>query len=235
MLSRDKSLVAAEVLARWQHPERGLLAPFHFIARAEELSLIDELTWSLFEQAIGQFGRWRTMGTNLSMSINLSADSLGTVDLPEKIASLVAANHIPYDAIRLEITESRLMKNLKTSLDVLARLRLKNFGLSIDDFGTGYSSLAQLNSIPFNELKVDRAFVHGAAADPAARAILESSVMLARKLDMTVVAEGVEDQSDWDQVEAVGCDLVQGYHVARPMPADQFELWMETWNERNIA
>ncbi|MET0082115.1 MAG: EAL domain-containing response regulator [Sedimenticola sp.] len=235
VLSRDKSLVAAEVLARWQHPERGLLAPFHFIARAEELSLIDELTWSLFEQAIEQFGRWRTMGTNLSMSINLSADSLGTVNLPEKIASLVAANHIPYDAIRLEITESRLMKNLKTSLDVLARLRLKNFGLSIDDFGTGYSSLAQLNSIPFNELKVDRAFVHGAAADPAARAILESSVMLARKLDMTVVAEGVEDQSDWDQVEAIGCDLVQGYHVARPMPADQFEQWMETWNERTIA
>ena len=118
-------------------------------------------------------------------------------------------------SISFEITESRLMEHLSVALDILSRLSLKRFNLSIDDFGTGYSSMEQLQRIPFSEFKIDRAFVHGAARESSARAILESSVLLAKKLDMKVVAEGVEDQEDWDLVAELGCDQVQGYFVSR--------------------
>jgi EAL domain-containing protein (putative c-di-GMP-specific phosphodiesterase class I) len=128
------------------------------------------------------------------------------------------------------VTESRLMKGLLTPLDILARLRLKHIGLSIDDFGTGHSSLAQLRDIPFDELKVDRGFVHGACRDASLRAIFEASVGMARRLGMKTVAEGVEDQADWDFVRAAGCDLAQGYFIARPMPGADLAGWMADWD-----
>ena len=124
------------------------------------------------------------------------------------------------------------MENISVALDILSRLSLKRFNLSIDDFGTGYSSMEQLQRIPFSEFKIDRAFVNGAAREPSARAILESSVLLAKKLDMKVVAEGVEDQQDWDLVVEVGCDQVQGYYVSRPLPFIQLIKWLE---ERKTA
>ncbi len=122
------------------------------------------------------------------------------------------------------------MEDIAAALDILSRLSLKRFNLAIDDFGTGYSSMEQLQRIPFSELKIDRAFVRGASTDPFARAILESNVQLARKLDMTVVAEGVETREDWDLVTEVGCDQVQGYYIARPMPVHQFLEWLGRWN-----
>ena len=228
--SSDKTLVSAEVLSRWNHPVYGLLPPLVFISKAEEFGLINDLTWSIIEQSISCFGRWRQEIPYLSMGVNLSANTLSVVDLPEKLAFLANSNSVPCSAICLEITESRLMQNLSKSLDVLARLRLKQFGLSIDDFGTGYSSLSQLNDIPFTELKVDRAFVHGAASDSSAKAILESSTVLGKKLGMNVVAEGVENQDDWDQVAALGCDLIQGYFVAKPMSSIDFERTTLTGN-----
>lgn len=222
----DKSLASAEVLARWHHPERGLVPPIAFISVAEEHGIINELTRVIFEQAIEQFGKWRKQGHEFTLGMNLSADSLSVIDLPEQISALASANDVPCSAIELEITESRLMQNLATSLDVLTRFRLKGFGLSIDDFGTGFSSMSQLSNVPFTELKIDRAFVHGVENDASALAILESSVQLAKRLELTVVAEGVEDQSDWNQVAAAQCDLVQGYFIAKPMPASEFERWI---------
>jgi EAL domain-containing protein (putative c-di-GMP-specific phosphodiesterase class I) len=121
------------------------------------------------------------------------------------------------------------MDHLSVALDILSRLSLKQFKLSIDDFGTGYSSMEQLQRIPFTEFKIDRAFVHGASRDTSARAILESSVVLAKKLNMSVVAEGVEDQEDWDLVSEVGCDLVQGYFISRPLPFKQLLPWLDNW------
>ena len=120
------------------------------------------------------------------------------------------------------------MENLVVALDVLGRLSLKRFNLSIDDFGTGYSSMEQLQRIPFTELKIDRAFVRGASQDASAQAILESSVSLAKKLDMKVVAEGVETEADWNLVAELGCDQVQGHYIAKPMPADQLCEWLAT-------
>jgi len=135
-------------------------------------------------------------------------------------------------ALVLEVTESRLMTNALASLDIVARLRLKHIGLSIDDFGTGHSSLAQLRDIPFDELKVDRSFVHGAAGNAASRAILEGSISMARHLGMRVVAEGVEDRADWDLLRQLDCDVAQGYFIARPMPAAGLPAWLAEWEAR---
>jgi len=129
----------------------------------------------------------------------------------------------------LEMTETRLLSNLSLSLDVLIRFRLKGFGLSIDDFGTGYSTMETLKQLPFNELKIDRQFVSGAADDPGARAIVESSVRLARTFGLNVVAEGVETQQDWDTAVAAGCDEAQGYFIAKPMAGEDVIAWMDHW------
>ncbi len=230
----DGSLASVEVLARWQHPERGLIPPITFIPLAEEHDLINEMTWHIFEQALANVGQWRKRGYDFSVSVNFSAKSLVLVDLPERLTAIANTHDVPCNMITLEVTESRLLENLATTLDVLTRLRLMGFRLSIDDFGTGYSSMSQLSNIPFTELKIDRSFVHDAADNLEARAILESSVILAKKLNMTIVAEGVENQSDWDQVVDVGCDLVQGYFIARAMSAAQFDAWM-SWREADLS
>jgi len=224
----DKRLASVEVLSRWNHKSLGMISPTLFIATAEEEHIIDELSWSIYQQAIKQQGLWHAQGMNIKMFLNLSADSLNTVDLPEKIAKLANEHGVPCDHIGLEITESRLMQKLTTSLDILTRLRLKGFNLSIDDFGTGYSSLEQLALAPFNELKIDKAFVHGADKDHISKAILEASTHLGKKLNMNVVAEGVETDDDWDTVKKAGCDLVQGYITSRPMPAHDFEKWLKS-------
>lgn len=225
----DRSLASVEVLARWYHAERGLIPPIAFVPVAEENGLINELTWDVFAQAICCYAQMRKLGPEFSIALNLSVQSLEVVDLPEKLQALADRYLVPCQSIILEITETGLMLNLRASLDILIRLRLRGFGLSIDDFGTGFSSMSQLSNVPFTELKIDRAFVHGSARDPAARAIMEVSSDLARKLDMALVAEGIEDESDWEQVAEVGCDLAQGYFIARPMPADQFMSWMKEW------
>jgi EAL domain-containing protein (putative c-di-GMP-specific phosphodiesterase class I) len=132
----------------------------------------------------------------------------------------------------LEVTESRLMQDQRVSLEILTRLRLKRFKLSIDDFGTGNSSLTQLRNIPFDELKIDQSFVHGAWANDTQRAMFDASLGLARQLGMETVAEGVEDQADWDFLRQQGCDVAQGYFIARPMPAEKFVPWMLEWEKR---
>jgi EAL domain-containing protein (putative c-di-GMP-specific phosphodiesterase class I) len=137
----------------------------------------------------------------------------------------------PADLI-LEVTESRLMLDQRAPLEILARLRMKRYGLSIDDFGTGHSSLKLLRDIPFDELKIDGSFVHDAWHDPTARAIYDASLALGQQLGMVVCAEGVEDGDDWDLVKRSGCDKAQGYFIGRPMPANEFPTWLESWQAR---
>ena len=226
----DKSIVSIEVLARWLHPEHGLIPPAVFIPVAEHHGVIDLLTEQILEQSLALYSQWRSAGYQFTMGVNLSADNLNMVDLPEKIATMAEAHNIPCNAIVLEITEGKVIHSKTKSLDVLTRLRLKGFGLSIDDFGTHYSTMTQLNNIPFTELKIDREFVHNAADDPATSAILDASVQLAKRLNMTTVAEGVENQADWDRVASTGCDLVQGYFIAKPAPADEFSAWLASYD-----
>ena len=223
---------SVEALARWNHPEHGHVSPGVFIPLAEEHGLINALTDVMLEQAIKQCKEWREGGLSIQLAINLSVDSLDQLDLPEYISGVVERAGIETSQIILEVTESRISDNPTALLDITTRLRLKRFELSIDDFGTGYSSLQQLQRLPFTELKIDGAFVTGASQDATARSILESSIDLARKLGMKIVVEGVETRADWDLVKSLGCELAQGYFIARPMPADELQAWLEEWERQ---
>ena len=225
-------LVGVEALVRWQHPQVGLVHPDRFIATAEEHSLIDDLTRVVLANALLQARRWRDVGLELQMSVNVSMDNLAVLDFPDVVTRLAADAGVALPTLMLEITESRLMRDLRAPLDILTRLRLKRIGLSIDDFGTGHSSLAQLRDIPFDELKLDRSFVFGVARDPALRAIVEATLAMAHDLGLKSVAEGVEVRADWDVLRALGCDVAQGYLIALPMPGDDLPAWATAWEPR---
>ncbi len=225
----DRKIIGVESLVRWRHKERGLIPPVAFIPVAEDHGLIDEMTDAIYMIATQQGGKWLADGRDFKVAVNISVESLNRLDLPEFIVDTAAQNGLDPSHIILEITESRLMQDIKGPLEILTRLRLKGVSLSIDDFGTGHSSMEQLKRIPFTELKIDRAFVNDAVNDAAARAILESSVTLAKSLGMTTVAEGVENQADWDLVASLGVDVVQGYFIAKPMPNDELDEWIAQW------
>jgi EAL domain-containing protein (putative c-di-GMP-specific phosphodiesterase class I)/CheY-like chemotaxis protein len=224
--------VGVETLVRWQHPRDGLVYPDRFIGIAEECGYIDELTQVVIDQSIEQARSWARQGLNPDLSINISMACLTRLAFPDDLSRQVERAGIAPSTIVLELTETRLMSQIVTVLDVLTRLRLKRFRLSIDDFGTGHSSLAQLRDIPFDELKVDRGFVHGASGNEKKRAICETSFALARQLGIAAVAEGVEDAADWAFLRDRGCNFAQGYFIARPMPGADLPVWLETWEAR---
>jgi EAL domain-containing protein (putative c-di-GMP-specific phosphodiesterase class I) len=219
--------VGLEALARWRRPE-GLCSPESFIAAAERHGLIAPLSETLLRLAFQGAARLRQAGHRLHLAVNLSAHMLDQVGLPDTLLAAVReAGLIPAEVV-LEVTETGLMQDMARALDVLTRLRLMGFMLSIDDFGTGYSSMEQLRRIPFTELKLDRAFVAGAAGNDQSRAILASSVEMARKLGLSTVAEGVETQADLDLVRGLGCGQAQGWLFARPMPLEDLMPWLAT-------
>lgn len=225
-------VVGVETLVRWRHPQDGMVFPDQFIGVAEAHGLIDDLTRVVLSTALAQAKAWQDAGLALRVAVNVSMDNLASLDFPDSVAALVAQASVPPQDVVLEVTESQLMRDLRAPLEILTRLRLKRFRLSIDDFGTGHSSLTQLRNIPFDELKIDQSFVHGAWADATLRAMYDASLGLARQLDMAVVAEGVEDRGDWDLLRRTGCDLAQGYFIARPMPAADLPAWIEDWQAR---
>ncbi|KFF59772.1 histidine kinase [Cryobacterium sp. MLB-32] len=221
-----------ETLVRWQHPRDGLVFPDRFIALAEENDMIDELTRVVLNDALHQARKWHEDGLHLKVAVNLSMDSFSSVSFADVISDAVRRAGVAPQDVVLEVTESRLMLDQRAPLEILTRLRLKRFRLSIDDFGTGNSSLTQLRQIPFDELKIDQSFVHGASRDATALAMYNASLTLGRQLGMEVVAEGVEDREDWDLVRRTQCDVAQGYFIARPMPAAALMEWIATWNRR---
>ena len=220
------SVAAVEALVRWQHPIHGLLGPDLFIPVAEQHGLIDDLTWVVLEQAMVQCQSWRDQGLIVQVAVNMSANTLKELDLPEQMGKMVQKYGQDPSQLVLEVTETALMQELTKSLDILTRLRMKGFHLSIDDFGTGYSSLVQLYRAPFSEIKIDRSFVLDMDRDKEAYAIIETVIVLGQKLGMKVVAEGVETQVNLEQLTAMGCDLAQGYHIARPQPGDAITAWL---------
>lgn len=226
---RSRQLVGVEALARWHHPHRGRIGPGRFMPIAEAGAAAQPLFEAVLLQSLQAAARWRALGLKLKISVNVSTANLGHLRLPDQVATATADCGLAPEDVMLEVTESRLIQDLAAALEVLTRLRMKGFGLSIDDFGTGYASLEQLQRIPFDELKIDRQFVAGAAQDDAARAILRSSVGLARTLGLTAVAEGIETREDWDCAQRMGCDLAQGFMVAKPMPPDQLPAWAAAW------
>jgi len=223
---QNGAIAGLEALVRWQHPDHGLLYPNRFIPMAEQQGLIDDLTWVVLNQVAAQCHTWRNTGIELPVAVNMSANTLQELDLPERINSLVNKHAIEASQLVLEVTETALMQELTKSLDILTRLRMKGFQLSIDDFGTGYSSLVQLHRVPFSELKIDRSFVLDMANDKEACSIVEMVILLGHKLGMKVAAEGIETQANLDQLAAMGCDLGQGYHIARPQPDEAITAWL---------
>ncbi|MDB6062544.1 MAG: response regulator receiver (CheY-like) modulated diguanylate phosphodiesterase domain [Verrucomicrobiaceae bacterium] len=226
------AVVSVEALVRWRHPKDGLIFPDQIIELAEENHLIDDLTRLVLVNAIKQIKAWQGEGLSLEVAVNISMDNLMSLSFADFVVDAAHAEQVAPQYILLEVTESRLMLDQRVPLETLTRLKLNRFRLSIDDFGTGHSSLTQLRNIRFDELKIDRSFVHNATQDKTSRAIYDISLGLGKKLGMEVVAEGVEDLDDWDLVRRSDCDLAQGYFIGRPMPAAELIEWIAEWKDR---
>lgn len=219
-------LKGVEALARWRHPLHGIVAPHAFIKPLEDNGLIDELTWVMLRKSAALCSTWRAAGMDMTVSVNLSLKSLGDMHLAELVTEQVRSQNLEPRHMILEVTESAATVDIGETLENLARLRMRGFGLSIDDYGTGYSSMQQLMRIAFTELKIDQSFVMNATIESSARIILESSLDMAHKLNITSVAEGVETQAEWDLLHRLGCDLAQGYFIARPMGHADYHEWV---------
>jgi len=215
-------IIGAEALARWIHPTYGVIAPFAFIGLLEQHSMLDELTFILLEKSVRASQLLKEKGFSIAISVNLSITSLTDVYLANTITQIVRDAGIETNKIIFEVTESAAMTDVAHALENLARLRMNGFGLSIDDYGTGYASMQQLTRIAFTELKIDQSFIRDFIATPALRIMVESSVEIARKLNFKSVAEGVETKGDWDMLKNMGCDIAQGYYIAKPMKLDAF-------------
>ena len=222
------SLLGVEALVRWQHPEHGLIYPDSFISLAEENGLIGDLTAQVIKQSVEQASCWKKENLIVQVSVNISAETITSLTLPEQLMNMLNNHQLKSSMLTLEVTESSLVSELTTSLDILTRLRMKGIELSIDDFGTGYSSLSQLYQVPFTELKVDQSFVKHMSRNDEARGIVKTCIMLGHELNMHVVAEGVEDRETLDLLNEMGCDIAQGYYIAKPMPADELIQWQKS-------
>ncbi|WP_374377437.1 EAL domain-containing protein [Dongia sp.] len=230
----DGGVTAVEALIRWRHPDRGLVSPGAFIPLADRTGLIDGITDVVLEKSISWARIWRDSGIDIAVSVNLTENGLNQPGLPERIADLAHQHQVPHERIVLEVTESAAITDSAASLEALARLRIKGFGLSIDDFGTGMGTPEQLARTPFTEVKIDQALVTGVFDQPQFFGVLEYSLKLARHLGLKTVAEGVESQDDWQLLSDLGCDEMQGYHVARPMPGEEIEGWVQGWHREAL-
>jgi EAL domain-containing protein (putative c-di-GMP-specific phosphodiesterase class I) len=215
-----------ESLVRWPHPVRGLVPPDQFISLAEEIGLINALTQWVLETALRQCQAWTRAGYRLGVAVNLSMRTLHDASFPDTVVWLLRRYEVDPALVTLEITESALMAKPAQAQAVLTRLAALGVHIAIDDFGTGYSSLGYLKHLPVDEIKIDKSFVRGMTADAKDTAIVASINSLSHHLGLRVVAEGVETSAEWEHLAALGCDLVQGYHVSRPLPAAQLEEWL---------
>jgi EAL domain-containing protein (putative c-di-GMP-specific phosphodiesterase class I) len=226
---RGMELAGVEALMRWQHPERGLLSAGAFLPLIEDNFLFDELTAIMLEKSIVQCRRWQGDSVNVPVSVNLSPDLLRDTGIAERIEAKVLEHSLPAHRLIIEVPEAAIAHDVGEALENLVQLRVKGFGLAIDDFGTGHCDRDQLERIPANELKIDRMVLAGAAHRPALKALMQQSIELARDLNLKAVAEGVENQEEWDLVNELGCDMAQGYFIARPMAGDDLVAWLHAW------
>ena len=218
-------ITGVEALARWQDPERGLVAPDRFISVAEQDGQIIPLTWQLFEQALAQQHRWTRAGIHLDLAINLSPAVLESDDFLESLLGRVERFGVEPSSLTLELTETRSIRDFSRAHDHLVHLREFGCGIAIDDFGTGNASMLQLYRLPFTQLKIDRAFVGECHADPKAREIILMVVELATRLGLDVVGEGIETWEQGRLLQEAGCHAGQGYLFAKPMYAEDFDAW----------
>ncbi|MCC7195094.1 MAG: EAL domain-containing response regulator [Gemmatimonadaceae bacterium] len=227
---KSGDFTGVEALVRWSHPAHGLVGPDVFTGICEESDTLGEwLLATSLREVLAFAGRWSTGGQPIHVSINVHAKAFDRVDLPERLLAEVQAAGVEATQVTLELTERSIANDALRMLDVATRLRLKGFSLAIDDFGTGHSGLTQLRRLPFDVLKIDKQFANGAAQSPSKRSVAEASIALARNLGMTSVAEGVQQRDDWDLLQSLGCDRMQGYFIAKPMPEEGLAAWAAHW------
>ena len=220
------AVVGVEALVRWKHADLGWVSPDEFIPVAERSGLIGPLTTQVLDASLAACAQWRAAGHDLTIAVNLSTRSLQDADLVEEVTRLLRRHGVPAGRLTLEVTESSVMADPTRAVAVLHELRDLGVRLSVDDFGTGYSSLSYLKRLPVHEVKVDRSFVSGIREEGDDVAIVRAIVDLGRHLGLQVVAGGVEDQTSWDLLASMGCDLVQGWQLARPMPTGELLPWL---------
>ncbi|HEY3299951.1 MAG TPA: EAL domain-containing protein [Methylophilaceae bacterium] len=218
-----------EALLRWNHLERGLINPIEFIPLAEQIGLIKPLTQWVLVSTIELLNTWQSAGTMLPIAINLSARNLHENDLVERVHLLMKTWSIRPNSLEIEVTESSVMEDAKLALEVLHLFRDEGIPLAIDDFGTGYSSLAYLQRLPVQFIKIDKSFVSEMLANNESLMIVRSTIDLAHDLGKEVIAEGVETKEHWDKLHELGCDIAQGYFIAKPMPAAEFLTWLKNY------
>ncbi|MES2394206.1 MAG: EAL domain-containing response regulator [Acidobacteriota bacterium] len=219
-----------EALARWKHPHAGLVCPDIFIKHAERLNVIDALSWSIFRLGLSALNRFACFNLQAPiLSINVSTQSLRDLSFPDTLLALLRRYNVTPQQIIVEITESGLLDELSSTLDVLTRLRMKGIPLSIDDFGTGYAMMQQLRRIPANELKIDRTFVAKMLDHYGDRVMVQKTIEMGHELGLKVVAEGVETQEQLDFLRSQHCDVAQGYLFSRALPINEFILWMHLY------
>jgi EAL domain-containing protein (putative c-di-GMP-specific phosphodiesterase class I) len=224
------SVCGLEALARWQHPQRGLIFPDNFIGRIEALGLIDRFGWLMVNRGLSEAKQFVDQaGQMLRMALNASVDSLRDLRFPDTFAALLEKYGVAAERVVIEITETGLIKELNQTLDVLTRLRVKNIQLSIDDFGTGYAVMQQLRNIPANELKIDRTFVMHMLSNGSDRVMVQKTIEIGHELGMSVIAEGVETDAQLDFLRWKGCDQAQGYLISRPLAPQKLAAWLKDY------
>lgn len=224
-----------EALVRWQHPRRGMIMPADFIPRAERSGLMRDLSNWVLRRALKQVAALRSEGWMLGVSVNMSARSLLDPDFPDVLAGLLAAYDVPSKVLTVEITEDTLMSDQRRTMDVVTRVSNMGVHISIDDFGTGYSQLAYLKRLPATEIKIDRSFVADMLVSKTDLAIVKATIDLGHALGLRAVAEGIEHENQAERLRTLGCDLMQGFHIGRPMPIEKLRDWLGQWQRSHDA
>ncbi|RZS40706.1 diguanylate cyclase/phosphodiesterase [Herbihabitans rhizosphaerae] len=230
----DRQVLGVEALVRWRHPEYGALDPDEFVPAVEAAGLIDALTTFVMERSLEKVREWLSRGLRISAAVNLSVRNLADTEFPDRVADALERHHVPPELLTLELTESGVMADPEKALPVLRRLHAMGIVLAVDDFGTGYSSLAYLRQLPVDEVKIDKSFVLGMGTDLGDLAVVRSIVELGHSLELTVVAEGVEDDAARDALTAMGCDVAQGYLISRPLSDSRLEAWLRARTHRMV-
>jgi diguanylate cyclase (GGDEF)-like protein len=223
--SATGDLAGCEALVRWRHPQHGYVPPSEFIPHAERTGAIRPLTTWVVATALKDVARWEREGIPMDVSINISPVDFADPGFADNVASLLLQTGADASRVILEVTESGAMKDLAATLRMMEQLRVLGLRFSIDDFGTGYSSLAHLKRLPVDEVKIDRSFIKELEAQRDEDVIVRSTINLGHALQLKVVAEGVEEASSWDTLKRLGCDLIQGYFVSKPLPISEFTAW----------
>lgn len=222
-------VIRAEALIRWHHPKQGLVLPAEFLHAAEQTGLINAITDWVVQSAVTHIGRWREVGLNLPVAINVSTRSFQSPKLVERVGAILSRARVPGRLLEIEITEDGLMNDFERGHKIVRDLHQIGVSIAIDDFGTGYSSLAYLKQLPIDTLKIDKSFVIDMATDEGDATIVRSTIDLGHNLGFKVVAEGVESGQIKDMLALLGCDFAQGYHISQPMPAQELERWLKTF------